>query len=460
MNIERLGRRKIAIWGYGAEGQAALAAVRQRLPDKPIALIMSESEAAQWDFSVDPLLTVHTEEPTAGLLGQFQVIIKSPGISPYSEVFDWARFRGSRFTSGTQLWFAEHAEDRSICITGTKGKSTVSAMVAHLLRSAGQRTALAGNIGMPLLQLHDPDPVPDWWVIELSSFQTVELGDAVPAVAAVLNLSPEHLDWHGDVERYYSDKLKVLAGDKADVAVLNAADPELMKRTQHIERRVLFNHGAGWHVADGWICDGSVHVLEIGSLPLRGSHNHSNVCAALAIVEACGFPARDLAKFLSEFKPLPHRLQLVGESDGRRYVNDSIATTPAATLEALRAFEGEPVALLVGGYDRGLDWSTFADALAQTPAAAVIGVGEHGAQIIDLLTKKAVPGCRLLKSADIAEAVSAAVQTLADGGVVLLSPGAPSFDAFSDYRERGQTFASVAGFSSVALGEVEGLGLG
>ncbi len=460
MNIERLGRRKVAIWGYGAEGQAALSVLRQRLPDKPIALIMSEAEAASWDFSVDPLLTVYTEEPTAGLLGQFQVIIKSPGISPYGELFDWARFRGSRFISGTHLWFSEHADDRSICITGTKGKSTVSAMVAHLLRSADQRTALAGNIGMPLLELLDPDPAPEWWVIELSSFQTIELGDAVPAVAAVLNLSPEHLDWHGDLERYYSDKLKVLAGDRADVAVLNAADAELMKRTQHIERRVLFNHGSGWHTADGWICDGSVQVLETAALPLRGGHNHSNVCAALAIAEACGFPARDLAKHLLEFKPLPHRLQLVGEANGKRYVNDSIATTPAATLEALRAFEGEPVALLVGGFDRGLDWTDFAAAVAAKPPRAIVGIGEQGGRIVDLLTKQGVADCAVLRAADVAAGVTAAEGELAEGGVVLLSPGAPSFDSYTDYRERGQAFTNAAGFDGAEIGDVDGLGVG
>ncbi|MCB1608219.1 MAG: UDP-N-acetylmuramoyl-L-alanine--D-glutamate ligase [Xanthomonadales bacterium] len=459
MDFERLGRRKIAIWGYGREGQAALAVLRQRMPDKPLALILSEEEAAQWDFSVDPLLTIYTEEPSAGLLGQFQVIIKSPGISPYGELFDWARFRGSRFISGTQLWFTEHAQDRSICITGTKGKSTVSAMVAHLLRSAGQRTALAGNIGMPLLELLEPDPPPEWWVIELSSFQTVELGDAVPAVAAVLNLSPEHLDWHGDVERYYSDKLKILAGDRADVAVLNAADPELMKRTQHLERRILFNHGAGWHVADGWICDGSVQVLPCADLPLRGRHNQINAAAALAIVEACGLNARELAPHLASFKALPHRLQLVGEADGRRYVNDSIATTPAATLEALNAFAGEPVALLVGGHDRGLDWSEFARALSANPPAAVIGVGAHGGRIIDLLDQQPLGNCQLLRCPDLAGAVLAAQEVLSRG-VILLSPGAPSFDAFSDYRARGRAFAAAAGFAEVELGEVEGLGIG
>ncbi len=458
MNFERLRRRTIAIWGYGAEGQAALAALRRRMPDKPLNLIISEAEAAKWDFSTDPLLTVHTDQPDAGMLSQFQVIIKSPGISPYGELFDWVRFRGSRFISGTQLWFTEHAQDRSICITGTKGKSTVSAMVAHLLRSAGQRTALAGNIGMPLLELLEPDPAPEWWVIELSSFQTVELGDAVPAVAVVLNLSPEHLDWHGDVERYYSDKLKVLAGGRADVAVLNADDPELIKRSADIERRVLFNHGSGWHVADGWICDGAEQVLATADLPLRGAHNHSNVCAALAVIEACGLDARGLARHLSSFKPLPHRLQLVGDAQGRRYVNDSIATTPAATLQALKAFSGEPVALLVGGYDRGLDWSDFARKLTANPPAAVVGVGEQGARIIDLLAAQGIDENQLRRCADLHSAVRAAEQ-LVEQGVILLSPGAPSFDAFTDYRQRGAAFASAAGFEQIELGEIEGLGI-
>ncbi len=459
MNFERISRRKTAIWGFGLEGQAALATLRRLFPEKPLGLIVSESEAASWDFAADPLLTVHTEEPSSGLLAQYQVVIKSPGISAYHPAIEWANFRGSRIVSATHLWLDVHADDRIIAITGTKGKSTVSALVAHLLRAGGLRVGLGGNIGMPMLQMLEPDPAPDCWVIELSSFQTSDLGEAVPTVAVVLNLSPEHLDWHGTAEQYFEDKLAILCDGEVEVAVLNGTDTELMNRTQGLPRRVLFNHGAGWHVEDDWIMDGSIQVLDVSDVPLLGAHNLANVCAALATVEAAGFDARALAAGVSTFRPLPHRLQVLGERGGIRYVNDSIATTPSATIEALRALAPAPIALLLGGFDRRIDWTPFAAAIAALAPHAIIGMGAHGERLVGLLQTHGVPPERLHTRPDLAAAVAHANSLLVDGGTVLLSPGAPSFDAFRDYRERGERFAELAGFDPAELGQIEGLGI-
>lgn len=459
MNFERISRRKTAIWGFGAEGQAALAALRRLFPEKPLGLIVTESEAARWDFSTDPLLTVHTDEPSSGLLAQYQVVIKSPGISAYHPAIEWANFRGSRIVSGTHLWFDVHADDRIIAITGTKGKSTVSALVAHLLRAGGLRIGLGGNIGLPLLELLEPEPPPDCWVVELSSFQTSDLGDAVPTVAVILNLSPEHLDWHGTVEQYYQDKLAILCDGEVEVAVLNGADAELMARTQGLPRRVLFNHGAGWHVEDGWIMDGSIRVLAVADVPLLGAHNLANVCAALATVEAAGYDARALAAAVASFRPLPHRLQVLGERDGIRYVNDSIATTPAATVEALRALAPAPTAVLIGGFDRGIDWTPFAGPIAAMAPHAVIGMGEHGEKLVGLLQSHGLEASRLHSRPDLVAAITHASVLLGGAGTVLLSPGAPSFDAFRDYRERGERFAERAGFDPTELGQIEGLGI-
>lgn len=459
MNFERLSRRRTAIWGYGLEGQAALRTLRRLFPDKPLGLILTEAEAASWDFSADPLLTVHTEEPSSGLLAQYQVVIKSPGISAYHPAIEWANFRGSRIISGTHLWFDQHADEHSIVITGTKGKSTVASLVAHLLRSGGQRTALAGNIGLPLLDLLEPELPPRHWVIELSSFQTTDLGEGVPSVATVLNLSPEHLDWHGSVEQYYQDKLALLCDNEVEVAVINGADPELLARTADHPRRLLFNHGAGWHVANGWLMDGSVQVLPVAELPLLGEHNASNVCAALATVEAAGLDARALANHVRSFRPLPHRLQPLGERAGLRYINDSIATTPAATVEALRATAGAPVALLIGGKDRGLDWRRHAPAIVAQQPALVLGMGTFGNRLLPLLAEAGLPTDRLQACADLAEALQQARSRLPAGGSVLLSPGAPSFDAFRDYRQRGERFAELAGFDPAQIGRIEGLGI-
>jgi UDP-N-acetylmuramoylalanine--D-glutamate ligase len=188
-----LAGKRVGVWGCGREGQAALAALRARLPGQRVGLFCSEGEAA--GLADRGGLDLLGTAPDADALAAFDVVVKSPGISAYRPELLAAAARGTRFVSGTALWFGEHPGARVIAVTGTKGKSTVASLVAHCLRALGRRTALAGNIGMPLLELLDPPQAPDWWVVELSSFQTRE----PPAVdvAVVNNLYEEHLDWHG-----------------------------------------------------------------------------------------------------------------------------------------------------------------------------------------------------------------------------------------------------------------------
>jgi UDP-N-acetylmuramoylalanine--D-glutamate ligase len=162
VKISELEGKRVAIWGYGREGRAALAALRWRLPSQPITVFCSEAEAAAIKAMEDPALTIDTQVD-GDKLAAFEIVIKSPGISPYLSPAVDAQLQGTRFVGGTALWFGENSGQRTICVTGTKGKSTVTALIAHLLRSAGRRTALAGNIGMPLLELLDVEPAPQFW---------------------------------------------------------------------------------------------------------------------------------------------------------------------------------------------------------------------------------------------------------------------------------------------------------
>ena len=470
---------RTAIWGFGREGQAALAAIRRYFPDKRIALLLSPEEAQRWDFSGDANIELVTAEITAGILGQYGTVIKSPGISPYGAACDWARFRGTRIISGSSLWFAEHLRDRTICITGTKGKSTVSALVAHLLRSLGQKTALCGNIGVPLLELLHADPAPDWWVIELSSYQTADFM-GVPAVACVLNLFPEHLPWHGSEERYFSDKLKILA--EAEVAVLNGSDDRLVALTGHVKHGYYFNSRDSWHVrfdansASGHDATGHIYfadeaILDLKDLRLKGRHNAENVCAALMIVQAAGFDAKALAKHVLSFHPLPHRLQNLGARGGLDYIDDSISTTPHASVAALESVAPKPCTIIVGGFDRGLSWTHFVDAVQAKSPHAVIVCGANAGTIVEAITTRMrtveatlagnqTPGTLALTiTEDLAQATALAAHITPRGGVVLLSPGAPSFDAFLSYAERGRAFADFAGFGDISDVEITGLGI-
>lgn len=478
MKLSELEGKRVALWGYGREGRATLAALRWRLPRTPLALLCSKAEAAEAGELDDPTLYIFNEDVTAELLARFDVVIKSPGISPYQGAAAQALARGVSFVSGTTLWFAENPDARTICVTGTKGKSTTTALIAHLLRASGVRTALAGNIGLPLLELIDTDPGPEVCAFELSSYQT---RDAVtPEVSVVLNLFPEHLDWHGSEERYIADKLALATSANPKNLVLNAADarlaafgrrPALQGTASEVNLGVeaggtraarlwWFNSRMGWHARDSVIFRGDEPVLDAAGLQLPGAHNRGNVCAALTAIEAMGYDAVALSPHVSSFLPLPHRLQSIGHHDGREYVNDSISTTPHASLAALDCHANRRVAILVGGYDRCLDWSVFFERMSREPPLAVITMGQNGPQIAEGLKFAARGGRFMLSEApDMPEAVRMAELAIGYDGVVLLSPGAPSFPRYRDYVERGRHFAQVSGFNPDEISTIPGLGV-
>jgi UDP-N-acetylmuramoylalanine--D-glutamate ligase len=349
--------------------------------------------------------------------------------------------------------------ERTVCAPGTKGKPTVTPLIAHRLRAAGRRTALAGNIGLPLLELLDVEPSPQYWAIELSSYQA---GEAVnPEVAVVLNFFPEHLDWHGTEQRYFEDKMALLTRSGPRVAVLNAADPKLAEAELPPSLRVIwFNDEDGWHLRDSELFHGRQRVMDTRGLPLPGRHNRLNLCAALAAIEALGLDAEALAVHAHSFRPLPHRLQLLGARDGIEYVNDSISTTPHASLAALEVHRGERVALLVGGYDRGVDWGVFADRMVLDPPRAVITMGQNGPRIYERLKKIAVnKHFALAEATEMEDALRLGREILESEGVILLSPGAPSFPRYQDYVERGRHFAKLAGFDPKQISSIPGLGV-
>jgi len=449
MRWAELEGRRVVVWGFGREGRAALNALARHVPGQPVALYCSpdEAEAARAAF---PSARVHALAPDADALSSYDIVIKSPGISAYKPELLEAQARGTRFTSGTALWFAAHAGARTIAVTGTKGKSTTSALIAHLSRSLGVRTALAGNIGLPLLELDDEDA--DLWVIELSSFQTGEA--SVVDLGVVTSLYEEHLDWHGSRERYVADKLKLLASSRQ--VLLNAAQPALLARAGHHPGLHTFGDAGGWHVADGWIRRGARDVIPADKVSAPGLHNALNACAALAALDIVGLDAPAAAPALATFVPLPHRLQPLGEHGGLQWINDSISTTPLASLAAIESVGARRAALIVGGHDRGLDWTPFVEAMRVHAPEAIICQGANGMRIADALEAAGV--APVWRAVDMAAAVGAARQALGGDGVVVLSPGAPSFDQFRDYAERGKRFAELAGFGA-AVASIRGMGV-
>lgn len=466
MRISQLEGKRVALWGWGREGRAAYQAIRSRLPALPLTLFCNKEEAEEVTVLADPLLMVRLEA-TAESLSALQVVVKSPGISPYSKAALAASANGTIFIGGSTLWFDEHAGPngiaaRTLCVTGTKGKSTTTALLAHLLRAGGHRTALVGNIGMPLLEVLDPQPAPEFWAIELSSYQTLDVAvaEAGPEVALVLNIFPEHLDWHGSEARYIADKLALVTQAGPKIAILNAADARLASLQLAGIEVHWFNQAEGWHLRGDDVYRGDAFVFDTTRTPLPGRHNRGNLCAVLATIEALGLDAAVLAAHAESFRPLPNRLQALGKRDGIVYVNDSISTTPHATLAALECFHEQPIAVLVGGHDRGVDWSDFAEAMKRSAPEAVVTMGANGPRIHELLAPLAAEGKFKLEAAgDLESGVDQARRLLGGTGVILLSPGAPSFGVYKDYVARGRHFAAIAGFDPDTISAIPGIGI-
>jgi len=439
-----LEQQKIGILGTGREGQAVRQYLRSLCPAVELDLISESPPGCEFAALLGDQDRLITGPLSQAALERYDLLLRSPGISPYRQSLQRAKSAGVEITTPSNLWFAAHAREKTICVTGTKGKSTTSALIAHALKSCGRRVRLAGNIGLPLLSCDDQQV--DWWVIELSSYQLTDL-IAAPSVAVILNLTEEHLDWHGGKQAYRQDKLRLAELATGGVLVANAADPVLVKALSSHSNISWFNSKSGIHVEDSRILAGEC-VLPV-RLPegLPGTHNLANMAAALTVLRAVGESKETAVRALSSFRSLPHRLQLVGQRSGVRYINDSISSTPVATAAALEALDGQSITLIVGGLDRGLDWTPYMEAFKTCPPRAVIAIPDNGARIMDTMRSAGLqPEGGLHQASGLAEAVELARQLTKAEGTVLLSPGAPSFPQFRDYSDRGRQFAKLCGF--------------
>ena len=444
MKPAELEGRKIGILGIGREGQSAREYLRSICPGIELDLISEEPPDRLFAGQLGDQDRLFTGPLSQLRLERYDLLVRSPGISLYRESIQQALSAGVEITTPSNLWFAAHPQEKTICITGTKGKSTTSALIAHALRCCGHKVRLAGNIGLPLFSCDDRDV--DWWVIELSSFQLADL-EAAPTAAVILNLTAEHLDWHGSVQTYRQDKLRLAQLAAGSVLVANAADPVLTKALSGQSNISWFNSESGIHVAGCAIHDG-LSALPV-CLPegLPGPHNLANVAAALTVLRAIGADLETAVRALSSFCSLPHRLQAVGEQSGVRYINDSISSTPVATAAALQALGEQSITLIVGGLDRGLDWTPYMETFMTCMPGAVIAIPENGAQIVDTMRSAGLqPEKGLHLVSGLADAVKLAQRITHVDGIILLSPGAPSFPQFEDYRDRGRQFTRLCGF--------------
>ena len=369
------------------------------------------------------------------------LIVPSPGVPPIPEIRA-AREKGVPVLSEIELAYL-FLRGRIVGLTGSNGKSTTTTLVHRILKDAGFRARLVGNIGTPLVSFVDKSRDDDIYVTELSSFQLEYTERFTPAIGALLNLSENHLDWHGSMDSYIAAKKKLLTrmGPEGR-AVLNRDDARVWGLAGETSARVYgFSRkrrlGRGADVEDGWVVvrEGRTErIVRASSLRLPGTHNLENVLAAALIGHLCGAPALSMARTIRDFRGLEHRLEDVLRVGGVRFVNDSKATTVDATLKALASFD-RPIVLVLGGRGKGGDFAPLRPEVKKRVRAAVL-VGEAADKI-----EKALGGVvPVSRAANYREVVRTAFGLARRGDVVLLAPAATSWDMFKNFEERGRTF--------------------
>lgn len=464
--VDSLRRRfetaKILILGFGREGKSTYQLLNQVFEGQKEIVLMDQDRAAMTDY-----LKKTTDQATnkqaiirdwdLSKLNQYDYIFKTPGLPGYQ----LAEVRRSKIYSQTQL-FLEYCGKNCIGVTGTKGKSTTASLIAYLFTRFGLAVELVGNIGRPALEVlltHQPDR---YYVYEMSSFQT-EFLQTAPWIGIVLNLYQEHLNNYLDYAAYQASKIQLFRG-RAEYTrhmIYGCDNPVLMERIKELKSELGGNYNSfgqaanndlnetGFYLQAGQVVefDGTQYQKWINKdfeRQLLGEHNLINLLAALVcvriagqrgIIDVSGDRILSAIEYSTGFKGLPHRLEEVGSYRQIRYYNDSISTIPEATTQAITAI-GKVNSLIIGGFDRGIDYTEFAQYLEKAKLDQIICLPETGHKICDLAGKPS----NWYKVDSMAEAVELSYQLTKAGGVCLLSPAASSYNQYRNFEERGEDY--------------------
>lgn len=416
---------RVGVWGIGVEGRANL---RRLVAEGAHPVVVDDRPTAQ---EVQGFPVTATAAGGLERLARCDVVIKTPGISRYRPEVAHLEDRGVAVTGGLALWIHDVDPSQVACVTGTKGKSTTVALCGHLLERLGYDAAVGGNLGSPPYDTGAGRH--SLYVVETSSFQATDFALS-PPVVAVTSLHPDHLDWHGDAATYFADKLSLTTQPGADLTIAVASETV-------VAHRHLLGPRRRWMGPDH---DTSQHWIE--RLGLVGRHNRSNALVAQAVLQALGIPEAGDQEALAEaargFSPLESRLVTVGTLEGVTFIDDSLSTNVLPALAALESQAGQAVALIAGGFDRGVDYAPLARALlAREEPTMVVTLPQAGQRVAEEIERLGPGGTLTLERAvNLGEAVEMAWHWARPQGVVLLSPAAPSFGQFRDYRERSAAF--------------------
>jgi UDP-N-acetylmuramoylalanine--D-glutamate ligase len=422
---------RVAIVGYGLEGKSAL---RYWLDRGAEVAVYDQKEIHD---QLPEGVTTHSGGDVFEQLNGYDIVMRSPGVPPDHITTD------GRVSSGTNEFF-EHCPAPIIGVTGSKGKGTTCSLIYAMLQQAGIRAHLVGNIGVPALDiLADVRPT-DVVVYELSSFQLWDLRKS-PHVAVVLMIEPEHLDIHGSLVQYVAAKTHIVGYQSADdIAIYHAKNPfvaEMMKYTK--AHKIPYLTPPGAFVRDGWFMIADQKVCSIHQMQLVGVHNLENVCAAITAAWQYTQDSAAITRAISGFKGLDHRLKLIRIMDGVGYYDDSIATTPGSVMAAIAALSG-PKILIIGGIDKGVDFTDMATAIAAADMRHVLIIGRSREKIQASLDKAGFHNYQLFDERSSMNDIVMAAKKLAEADdKVILSPACASFDMFKDYKDRGDQFIAA-----------------
>lgn len=442
--------------GLGRSGMAATEVLRARgtsvvaTDEKPREALREQiAQLETWGARfVDPS-ALGTAGATDSILAQSAYAVLSPGVPPTSVVVRAIRAAGVRVVGEIELAF-ELCEAPIAAVTGTKGKSTTTALIAHLLRVAGTTVYVGGNIGNPLVREVLQAGPSDWVVAEVSSFQLETIETFHPRVAAIVNVTPDHLDRYASMDEYAEAKYRIFVNQTPDDTFVGNLDDErlrvLRESRRIVAKQLWFTAGDARDGATMYVRDGAIvyappdapaqSVIALREIPIPGNHNVRNVMAALLVAAATGCAPPGSRDAVRSFAPMKHRMQPIVEIDGVLYVDDSKSTNPGSVIAALHSYD-RPIVLIAGGRSKG---SAFDEMAAQIDARAkaVVLVGESSAEIAALLRRAPLTHAQTLY-----DAVNAAREYARPGDVVLLSPGCASFDQFASAEERGEKFTAA-----------------
>ena len=391
-------------------------------------------------------LEVHLDSDGVELLGRTRCVVKSPGVPGEAPVIARALELGVAVVGELELAW-RLLPNRFVAVTGTNGKTTVTELLGHVWRTAAEPVAVAGNVGTPLASLAGEVPHEATVVCECSSFQLEDSDAFAPECAVLLNATPDHLDRHGDFDRYLRAKLRIFANQgNDDVAVYNSSDTALRDLDLGgCARRVACCRGSSPEcevsLSDGLIFADERPLLEARELSLIGPHNADNAMAAAAAALAMGLERDAVREGLRTFAGVPHRLERVAERGGVLYVNDSKATNVAAAAAGLRSFDGGVRAIL-GGSPKGGSFTGLVEPVSERCVACYL-IGEAAESLERDLEPARDAGVELRRCEGLADAVPAAASDARAGEVVLLAPACASFDAYRDFEQRGEHFRSL-----------------